>query len=118
MDKTVKSIAEQINLLKSRKVIINNERLAARILKYENYYYLKLLRIEHSIKACIVDVFSNHHGEKHTNYLRPESFNSEAFSNFKRTNALIFDLLRLIEKERKRHDAIEHYMEKYGYVPL
>lgn len=161
MDKTVKSIAEQINILKSRKVVIKNERLAARILKYENYYYLingyktpfinstnggdlykpgtcfeeilalytfdrrlrelllpELLRIEHSIKACIVDVFSNHHGEKHTNYLRPESFNSEVFSNFKRTNALIFDLLRLIEKERKRHDAIEHYMEKYGYVPL
>lgn len=77
-----------------------------------------LLRIEHSIKSVIVDTFSNHHGEDHTKYLRPDSFNSKEFSNFKRTNNLIFDLLKLIEKQRSRHNAIKHYTETYGFVPL
>lgn len=159
--KPVKTIAEQLEILAKRKVKIRSPKLAARILKYENYYYIingykapfisstngedvykngtsfdeivalytfdrrlreillpELLRIEHSIKASIIDVFSRRHGENHTSYLRPESFNSQAFSNFRRTNALIFDLLHLIEREQKRHDAIAHYMESYGYVPL
>lgn len=77
-----------------------------------------LLRIEHCIKSVIIDVFSSHHGHDHTSYLRPESFNSTDFVNFKRTNALIFDLLKLIDREKHRHNAIAHYMDDYGYVPL
>lgn len=77
-----------------------------------------LLRIEHAIKARIIDVFSKHHGEDHMKYLRPECFNSRDFQNFKRTNALIFDLLMLIDKQKRRHNAIQHYMDKYNSVPL
>ena len=78
----------------------------------------ELLRIEHCVKAMIIDVFSKHHGEDHTTYLRPEAFNAKGFSNFKRVNALIFDLLKLIDKQRKHHNAVQHYMDKYGSVPL
>lgn len=78
----------------------------------------ELLRIEHSVKAIIIDIFSQNHGEDHTVYLRPESFNVVGFSNFKRVNALIFDLLKLIDKQRNRHNAVQHYMNKYGSVPL
>ena len=70
----------------------------------------ELLRVEHSIKAKIIDVFSKHHGEDHTQYLRVESFNAHDFNNFKRTNKLIFDLLKLIDKQQKTHNAVQHYM--------
>lgn len=79
---------------------------------------IELLRIEHCIKAQIIIVFSKYHGHDHTAYLRPDSFNSGQFTNFKRANALIFDLLKLIDKEKNRHGAIQHYVHKYGYVPL
>ena len=78
----------------------------------------ELLRIEHSVKSIIIDVFSKHHGHDHTSYLRPNSFNTTPFDNFKRTNALIFDLLKLIDKQRSRHGAITHYMDKYQFVPI
>lgn len=78
----------------------------------------ELLRIEHCIKAIIIDVFSKNHGEDHTVYLRPEAFNVNGFNNFKRVNALIFELLKLIDKQRKFHNAVQHYMNKYGSVPL
>lgn len=77
-----------------------------------------LLRIEHCVKSQIIDVFSKYHGHDHTSYLRPNSFNTSPFDNFKRANALIFDLLKLIDKQRWRHDAIAHYMTKYQFVPI
>lgn len=78
----------------------------------------ELLRIEHSVKSIIIDVFSKYHGHDHTSYLRPDSFNTTTFDNFKRANALIFDLLKLIDKQRSRHGAITHYMETYQFVPI
>jgi hypothetical protein len=78
----------------------------------------ELLRIEHSVKSIIIDVFSKYHGHDHTSYLRPDSFNTTTFDNFKRANALIFDLLKLIDKQRTRHGALTHYMTKYQFVPI
>lgn len=78
----------------------------------------ELLRVEHVIKSRIVYVFSESHGHNHTAYLRPESFNVNGFTNFKRTNSMIFDMLKLIDKQQKIHGAVKHYMDKYGYVPL
>ena len=31
---------------------------------------------------------------------------------------MIFDMLKLIDKQQKIHGAVKHYMDKYGYVPL
>ncbi|MDD6134946.1 MAG: Abi family protein [Selenomonas montiformis] len=161
LNKPYKTIDEQIEILKKRKIVISRKRFARKVLTYENYYYVingykepfidstngedvykkgtsfneivalytfdrrireilmpELLRVEHSIKAKIIDVFSKHHGEDHTQYLRVESFNAHDFNNFKRTNKLIFDLLKLIDKQQKTHNAVQHYMEKYGSVPL
>jgi Abortive infection bacteriophage resistance protein len=159
--KPYKTIEEQIDLLKSRKVFFPNEKLARRVLSFENYYYvvngykdpfvnstvpedsykpgvtfnelvalysfdrklrelllIELLRIEHVVKAQIIITFSKYHGQDHTSYLRPESFNVTGFENFKRTNALIFEMLKLIDRQRARHGAINHYLHKYGFVPL
>lgn len=159
--KPFKTIDEQIAILKSRNMTIEQDYLAAKVLTYENYYYvingykepfiastkpqdsyksgtnfseilglytfdrrlrelllIELLRIEHAIKAHIILTFSKNHGHDHTSYLRPESFNSTDFTNFKRVNGLIFDLLKLLDKQQYRHGAISHYMKKYGYVPL
>lgn len=161
MQKPFKTICEQIELLKSRNMLIPNERFAKRVLTYENYYCVingyktpfisstngadsyipnttfnelvalysfdrklreillpDLLRIEHSVKSKIIDAFSKHHGQDHTKYLRPDSFNAKDFNNFKRVNQLIFELLNLIEKQKNKHNAIKHYMDKYGAVPL
>lgn len=159
--KPYKTIKEQLDILRSRNVIVGNERFARRVLTYENYYYVingykapfisstvpddvykkgttfneivalysfdrklrellmpDLLRIEHCVKATVIDTFSQHHGHDHTAYLRPESFNSVTFENFRRTNALIFELIRLLDPKRQRHDAVRHYLNKYGAVPL
>ncbi len=159
--KSYKTVDEQISLLKSRKMLFPDERLARMVLKYEGYYSIvngykapfldstmqediyksgttfnelvalssfdrklreillpELLRIEHSIKNCVVDNFSRNHGHDHTSYLRPDSFNATGFKNFKRVNTLIFELLKLIDKQSQTHGAIKHYLDKYGSVPL
>lgn len=79
---------------------------------------IELLRVEHIVKSRIVAVFSKYHGHDHTSYLRPESFNSTSFENFKRTNSMIFDILKLIDSKKFKHGSIKHYDDKYGYVPL
>lgn len=159
--KEFRTIEEQIELLKTRKMIIPSKHFTSRVLTYENYYYVingykdpfinstipqdsykegttfnelvalysfdrrirefflvELLRIEHVIKAHIILTFSKYHGHDHTAYLRPESFNTTDFTNFRRANELIFNLLKLIDKQKHRHEAIAHYVDKYGYVPL
>ena len=79
---------------------------------------IELLRVEHIVKSNIISVFSKYHGHDHTAYLRPENFNATSFENFRRTNSMIFDMLKLIESKKKTHGSIKHYMDKYGYVPL
>lgn len=161
MQKIYKPNEELVNLLISRNMTIYNKPWAAKILDYENYYYvingynkifitstipedyyrdgttfnellalytfdrtirekllIELLRVEHIVKSRIVSVFSKYHGHDHTSYLRPENFNSTSFENFKRTNSMIFDILKLIDSQKKRHGSVKHYMDKYGYVPL
>ncbi len=77
-----------------------------------------LLRIEHVVKARIIDVFSERHGNDHRLYLQRASFNISTPENTQRTDLLIDALLRLIRKQEKHHNAIRHYMKKYGFVPL
>ena len=154
------SIDEQISLLESRNVLINNYHFAYRVLEYENYYcavngykapfiastnpdcykegtlfneivalytfdrrlreilFPDLLRIEHVIKSYIINVFSANHGNNHTSYLRPESFNCSSPTNLSRVNEMIFDLMKMINKRKFNHEAIAHYVNKYGFVPL
>ena len=154
------SIDEQISLLESRNVLINNYHFAYRVLEYENYYcvvngykapfiastnpdcykegtlfneivalytfdrrlreilFPDLLRIEHVIKSYIINVFSANHGNNHTSYLRPESFNCSSPTNLSRVNEMIFDLMKMINKRKFNHEAIAHYVNKYGFVPI
>ena len=159
--KSYKTVDEQIEILKSRKMSFPNEKLAHIVLQHEGYYSIingyktpfldstdiedtykagvtfneiialssfdrklrefllpELLRIEHSVKTHIVNSFSRYHGHDHTSYLRPDSFNSNGFKNFKRVNTLIFELLKLIDKQGRTHGAIKHYLDKYGTIPL
>ena len=159
--KIYKSDEELVNLLIARNMIVFNKAWAAKILSYENYYYLingynkifitstspedyykdgttfnellalytfdrslsenllvELLRVEHIVKSRVIAVFSSYHGHDHTAYLRPENFNSTSFENFKRTNSMIFDMLKLIDSKKRTHSSVNHYMDKYGYVPL
>ena len=77
-----------------------------------------LLRIEHCIKSTIIDVFSSQHGYDHRSYLREESFNSTGPKNERRVSFMISDMLKLIDKQKRHHEAVQHYMQKYGSVPL
>lgn len=159
--KPFKTVEEQIDILKRRKMSFPNEKFARKVLSFENYYYvvngykgpfinstlpedsykpgvtfdelvalysfdrklrefllIDLLRIEHVVKAQIIITFSKNHGQDHTSYLRSESFNVAGFENFKRTNALIFEMLKLIDKQKDHHGAVSHYIHNYGFVPL
>ena len=77
-----------------------------------------LLRIEHVIKSYIINVFSASHGNDHKSYLRPESFNCNGLTNEARVDGMIFDLMKMINKRKHTHEAIAHYINRYGFVPL
>lgn len=77
-----------------------------------------LLRIEHVMKSYIINAFSASHGNDHKSYLCPESFNCNGPTNTTRVDGMILDLTKMINKRKYTHEAIAHYMNKYGFVPL
>ena len=75
-----------------------------------------LLRIEHCIKSKVIDVFSKYHGHNHDEYLRTASFNNSTPTNRMRSEKLVSELRKQICFQE--NNAIRHYTEDYGYVPL
>ena len=79
----------------------------------------RILMIENHIKSVIAYEFSEQYG--HKNYLMPDNFDGVATDAMKRKR--VHDLLTAIQEDIrqrmiKKHAAIIHYYDSYGYIPL
>lgn len=168
MIKDFKTIDEQINILKNRGMIFENDEFAKEKLlesnyyniingykklfvhideegiekfkenaKFEELYYLfefdrsirnvyleNILKIENKLKTLVAYYFSEEYG--HDNYLKLDNFDTlkdyckDELSIEKRIKSIQY-LISSIQKEIAdsiKKDYINHYIMKYGYVPL
>ena len=123
MEKDFKTIEEQIEILKTRGIIINDEK-AKEILTENNYYYLingyKDLFIDNSIErrldTYIAYEFSKTYGNKE--YLTESNFDNNKNNNYKVTNLITDIWTNTAEQIKIGNKMLNHYMKKYGYIPL
>lgn len=75
-----------------------------------------ILEIEAVIKTKIANLFAEKYGLE--DYLNINNFDlKDDNSNLKHTEKLIEEIKNEIDKGNGKHDAIIHYMSKYGFVP-
>lgn len=82
-----------------------------------NIIFKNLLIIENNIKSILAYELSMHYGIKEEQYLNPKNFVKDA-SRKKQVNDLLKKLNRQIRINGSSHQATQHYIEKYGYIPL
>jgi len=82
------------------------------------FIFLKqLLKLETNIKSVIAYKFSEKYG--HDNYLKLGNFDTyKNNSELQSIMAVISTLQRAISEQSGKHNAITHYVTKYGYVPF
>lgn len=85
--------------------------------KLKNIFMKNILDIESVVKTKIANIFGEKHGID--NYLIPGNFNSDI--DQKNNTNYIGDLISAINEEinknNGKHEAVTHYMNKYGFVP-
>lgn len=85
--------------------------------KFRNIIFKNLLIVENNYKSIFSYVFSKKYGFKDKEYLSVNNFD-----NVDDKIAQINDLLRKIKRQLRvngrHHQATNHYMENYGYIPL
>ena len=82
-----------------------------------NIIFKNLLIIENNIKSILAYEVSMNYGIKEEQYLNPKNFVRDA-SRKKQVNDLLKKLNRQIRINGSSHQATQHYIEKYGYIPL
>ncbi len=158
MEKTFKTLEEQIHILQSKGLVIPDEEYAKEILLRENYFFLSgyrhlflesstnrvffqgttfnelyslfyfdrhirniifknLLIIENNIKSIMAYELSQKYGIREEQYLNPKNFVRES-DRKKQVNDLIKKLKRQIRINGGQHQATQHYIDHYGYIPL
>ena len=85
--------------------------------KIKNIFMKNILDIESIVKSKIANVIGEKHGID--NYLIPTNFNNEIDqkSNTNYVEDLINTIGEEINKNNGKHEAVTHYMDKYGFVP-
>ncbi|MHB1484248.1 MAG: Abi family protein [Saccharofermentanales bacterium] len=78
----------------------------------------KLLKIENQVKSIIAYKFSEKY--EHDNYLKLMNFDSHNNNSSKLQDIMrvISTFQRAISDQSGKHNAVTHYVTKYGYVPL
>lgn len=71
------------------------------------------LEIEVIIKSLMANIIAEQYGVE--NYLKSENFDEQANEEFK--NNLIECVNKEIEDNYKKHSAIKHYKDTYGFIP-
>lgn len=157
-NKIFKTLDEQIDILRSKGLVIDDEKYAKEVLLRENYFFLNgyrhlflkstndkvyisgtkfeevyslflfdrklrnilfknILIIENNLKSIISYQLSKKYGIKENQYLNPNNFNN-TFSKRKQVNDLLIKMKRQIKNNAYQHAATQHYVEKYGYIPM
>ena len=78
-----------------------------------------LVDFERRLKASIAHHFSAKYGNDHRKYINIANFQTHGKSNARYSNTLIQKLSEDISTfSSKKHKAIRHYLNKYGFIPL
>jgi len=80
-----------------------------------NAIFESILRVETNVKSLISYEFSKAHG--HQNYLINSNFRNDSLTAIKQSTELISEAQRQVAN-RVKDPSINHYLSKYGYVPL
>ena len=136
--KVFKTLDEQINILREKGLIINDEAYTKEVLLRENYFFIMgyrhvFLKKDASRKfidgTTFDEVYSLFVFDRmfrniiFKNILIVENnYKSSNFDNDKEKTRQINDLLRKVKRQfrvnGKQHGATSHYMDNYGYIPL
>jgi len=158
MEKTFKTLDEQIKILQSKGLIIPDVEYAKEILVRENYFFLSgyrhlflesssnrlfiegttfnelyslfyfdrhirniifknLLIIENNVKSIMAYELSQKYGIREDQYLNPKNFVRDP-DRKKQVLDLLKKLKRQIRINGGQHQATQHYIDNYGYIPL
>lgn len=82
-----------------------------------NIIFKNLLIIENNIKSFMAYELSMKYGIREDQYLNPKNFVRDA-DRKKQVNDLLKKLKRQIRVNGGSHQATQHYIEHYGYIPL
>ena len=82
-----------------------------------NILFRNLLIIENNIKSIMAYHLSMRYGIREEQYLNPKNFVKES-ERKRQVNDLLKKLKRQIRINGGQHQATQHYIEHYGYIPL
>ncbi len=82
-----------------------------------NIIFKHLLIIENNIKSIMAYELSLRYGIREDQYLNPKNFVKDS-DRKKQVNDLLKKLKRQIRINGGNHQATQHYIENYGYIPL
>ncbi len=82
-----------------------------------NILFKYILIIENNIKSVISNYLSKKYGYKEKQYLNPKNFKTESFK-LTHVNDVLNKVKRQIRLNSKQHRATQHYVHKYGFIPL
>lgn len=82
-----------------------------------NIIFRNLLIIENNVKSIMAYQLSMHYGIREEQYLNPKNFVRDA-DRKRQVNDLLKKLKRQIRINGGQHQATQHYIEHYGYIPL
>lgn len=82
-----------------------------------NLIFKNLLIIENNIKSIMAYELSMRYGIREEQYLDPKNFVRDA-DRKRQVNDLLKKLKRQIRVNGGQHQATQHYIEHYGYIPL
>lgn len=82
-----------------------------------NIIFKNLLIIENNIKSIMAYELSQHYGIREDQYLNPKNFVKD-HDRKKQVNDLLKKLKRQIRINGGQHQATQHYIDHYGYIPL
>ena len=128
MVKEFKSTNELIEILTSKGVIIKDDKNAKYLIEKYSYYsivnsYKWIFKIGEKYKenASFEEIFAMYKfAEKYglKDYLNINNFDlKDDNSNLEHIKRLIDEIKNETDKGNEKHDAITHYMNKYGFVP-
>lgn len=158
MEKTFKTLDEQVKILQNKGLIIPDEDYSKEILLRENYFFFSgyrhlflesttnrkfiegttfnelyslfyfdrhirniifknLLIVENNIKSIMAYELSQKYGIREDQYLNPKNFVRDP-DRKKQVIDLLKKLKRQIRINGGSHQATQHYIDNYGYIPL
>ena len=85
--------------------------------KFRNIIFKNLLIVENNYKSIFSYALSKKYGYKERDYLNPNNFDNTK-NRTRQINDLLRKLKRQIRVNGSQHQATNHYISNYGYIPM